>query len=160
MLTVGEVKLEQRRTRGTWTTSSPWSLKTQQTMVFLFHSTNRYFWQGLDEELAYAVGKDFGDDYLRWKQDHQYASTKKQVKQSNEDFIEPEHMIDLMFRFANGWEVGELILGTKPRPRHLSTPSQGRVRGGLLQEPLSWGTRSRRSFISNEKKIFVQFRQC
>ena len=40
-----------------------------------------YFWQGLDEELAYAVGKDFGDDYLRWKQDHQYAGTKKQVKQ-------------------------------------------------------------------------------
>ena len=56
----------------------------------------------MDEELAYAVGRDFGDDYLRWKQDHQYASTKKQVKQSNEDFIEPEHMIDLMFRFANG----------------------------------------------------------
>ena len=102
MLTVGEVRLEQRRTRGIWTTSSPWSLKTQQTMVFLFHSTTRYFWQGLDEELAYAVGKVFGDDYLRWKQDHPNASTKKQVKQSNEDFIDPEHMIDLMFRFANG----------------------------------------------------------
>ena len=67
-----------------------------------FHSTNRYFWQGLDEELAYAVGRDFGNDYLRWKQDHKYASTKKQVKQSNEDFIEPEHLLDLMFRFANG----------------------------------------------------------
>ena len=102
MLTVGGVRLEQRKNRGIWKTSYPWSLKTQQTLVFLFHSTSRYFWQGLDEDLAYAVGKVFGDDYLRRKQDHQYASTKKQVKQSNEDFIKPEQIIYLMFRFANG----------------------------------------------------------
>ena len=67
-----------------------------------FSLNKSFFLQGLDEELAYAVGKDFGDDYLRWKQDHQYASTKKQVRQSNEDFIDPELMLDLIFRFANG----------------------------------------------------------